>query len=153
MPYIVTARLTDGSRGYLNRSGGFSRDRALARVYKQRYAADVNAEKWGGQVEELADETAQRGNNMLSEREHDILIHMSKDELIRRLLEAERQRDQLRAACEAAIDYIIAVYAHKLWNEHPSYDREKARKVAEANPPDVVVQLRAALDKAGVSHD
>lgn len=30
---------------------------------------------------------------MLSEREHDILIHMSKDELIILLLEAERQRD------------------------------------------------------------
>lgn len=30
---------------------------------------------------------------MISEREHDILSHMSKDELICRLLEAERQRD------------------------------------------------------------
>lgn len=116
MPYIVTAQLTDGSRGYLNRGGGFSRDRALARVYKQRHAADTNAEKWGGQVEEIATK---------GEIRHDC--------------------DQLRAACEAAIDYIIAVHAHKLWNEHQSYDTEKARKAAEANPPDVVLQLRAAL--------
>lgn len=121
MPYIVTAQLTDGSRGYLNRGGGFSRDRALARVYKQRHAADTNAEKWGGQVEEIAT----KGKNSI-----------------------EQERDQLRAACEAAIDYIIAVHAHKLWNEHPSYDRERARRVAEADPPDVVLQIRAALREA-----
>jgi len=52
----------------------------------------------------------------------------------------------LVASCEAAIDHIIAAHARELWNEHPSYEMEKARRIARENPPEIVRRLRAAME-------
>lgn len=54
---------------------------------------------------------------------------------------------------EAAEKYIIGAHARELWDMHPSYDREKAHKAATENPPPIAVQIRAALDKAGVKEE
>lgn len=54
-------------------------------------------------------------------------------------------------ACKAAEQYIIAAHARELWNTHPAYDSEKARRAAEENPPPVVLQIRAAQEAAGVT--
>ncbi len=55
------------------------------------------------------------------------------------------QLEELRSACRAAERYIVKEYARQLWNEHASYDLEKARYEAEANPPEIVLLLRSAL--------
>ena len=63
---------------------------------------------------------------MLSEHRADELKRMGKDELNVLLLEVGRQRDRLRAACEAAITELIE-------HEH------------QASTKRVLAQLRAAL--------
>lgn len=59
--------------------------------------------------------------------------------------DVELERDRLRVVCKAAADHIIDWYVRNLWNEHYSYDLDKAREVAEERPPRIVRQLRAAL--------
>lgn len=54
-------------------------------------------------------------------------------------------------ANEEAAGYIIAGHARQLWNEHPSYEMDKAWRIAKQSPPPVVLQIRAALAKAGVT--
>lgn len=69
--------------------------------------------------------------------------------VVEKLAQANERVTKLEEACRYAIRYIIREYANTLWKEHPSYNLEKARYEAETNPPEIALQLRAALAQEG----